>query len=933
MRSLARRSARLLLPLLFLLAMPLFSGAGPRYRGPIYDGPELDYQPSIIRVQPSGRLLVILERIRLSDFYGDMYAVYSDDDGETWSTPQWVLGEAWRNERHPSLLQLGPDRFVLFYLVDETGSGSYRLHRATSTDGLTDWTDRGALDLGWATPGEINPSVVRAGAGSLTMAYHRLSGPSYIARSTDEGVTWDARRTQVSPANAQLPRLAYRERDGLYLVSYQVGSSNLDLYAKASYDPYDWDVPQIPVSTDLNTHDSQPIVLADGAFLLIYAKTFSGYFDLAYRVSCNGLNWLPEVRQTYEPAFYDTQPHPWPLATPERILLVWPHQDSGTPYQDHDLWVDNELLIPADVRPSFCGSTQGVEPAFFEPALHLPLTYTLHLPNHALSTTAWLDNPIPADTVYRPGSLWASSGRYGYDPIHQAITWTGAITAGAAVTVSFQVSTTALFSDGQAVWSVARLTDAQGLVYAPAAAALADSLPPRSLILEPEAGQWFSSSQVLVTGVASDTASGVYSVAVNLDGGVWLPAQGRESWTFLAGGLAEGTHHLRSRTRDWLQHDEIPGAGISFTVDTLPPQLVGTSPPPGALEVPVSAALVLTFSEAILSGSLGYASQPDPGGWSVGWNPSRTVAYLDHVDLLPDSRYTVTVAGARDWASNLLEPYTWSFTTQCEPIQIVSVTTALSGCQAAFGAVLSGTAPYSYSWDFGSFGSSALPTPTVDFGADGSYPYTLIVRNCSGAYSDTAAGLVELACEPPCEAVAVLSVTTAFSGCQAAFSAELSGTAPYSYSWDFGAFGSSALPTPTVDFGGDGSYPYTLSVYNCGGLYSVTAFGVVDLACEAPCRPVEWLTYTAEVTGCQAAFSAQAGGTAPLDWRWAVGDGLTATVAAPTHFYSASGGYTVTLEVWNCAGSGYRREQFVLSVSCPSLHKSYRPLLYKNAAP
>ncbi len=92
-------------------------------------------------------------------------------------------------------MQLAPGSFALLYLVDQTGGGSYRIHRATSADGAA-WTGHAAVDLGWATPGEINPDVVHEGGGVLTMTYQR-SG-AYVARSLKGGVTWDTLRTQVS---------------------------------------------------------------------------------------------------------------------------------------------------------------------------------------------------------------------------------------------------------------------------------------------------------------------------------------------------------------------------------------------------------------------------------------------------------------------------------------------------------------------------------------------------------------------------------------------------------------------------------------------------------------------------------------------------------------------------------------------------------------
>ncbi len=182
-------------------------------------------------------------------------------------------------------------------------------------------------------------------------------------------------------------------------------------------------------------------------------------------------------------------------------------------------------------------------------------------------------------------------------------------------------------------------------------------------------------------------------------------------------------------------------------------------------------------------------------------------------------------------------PVTLTVLPPCQPVEIVTVTADVSGCIVAFAAELSGTQPYSYEWSWGAFGSSAEPAPVVDFGVSGSYPYTLTVSNCGGTYTDALTGTVTVACEAECKPVGILTVTHEISGCAVAFGVNLTGTLPFTFAWDFGAFGSSAEPAPVVDFGVSGSYPYTLTVWNCGGLYADTVSGTVAVECE----PVEHL--------------------------------------------------------------------------------------------
>lgn len=330
---------------LLLLGMELLgSPAWAQPSGPIYNGPDLDYQPAPLRL-PSGDLMVVIERLAAGTNSGDLYLTTSRDEGATWSEPRVVVGTS-RNERHPSLVQLSNGSFALFYLVDE-GGGVYRIYRATSTNGRL-WINRQPVDLGWSSHAEINPSVIREDGGALTMTYHRLSGASYIARSLDGGATWDTLRTQVSDGPAALPRITRRDSDGLYVVTYQVSTSGgrLELYSKASYDPYDWSGSASVVARGANSHDSQPLTLEDGTILVTYIEqSGSEAFDLYYRTSQDGRTWSQPTRITATPTRYDVEPHPVLRGTPGYVTLFWSYQAGATPYVDHDIWMMRDLPI------------------------------------------------------------------------------------------------------------------------------------------------------------------------------------------------------------------------------------------------------------------------------------------------------------------------------------------------------------------------------------------------------------------------------------------------------------------------------------------------------------------------------------------------------------------------------------------------------------
>ncbi len=312
---------------------------------PIYAGPETDYQPSLIRTL-DGRLMIALERLGGRTNSGDLLVSTSADGGATWSVPSMAVGTR-LNERHPSLVQHASGVFSLFYLQVDA-RGAYRIHRATSADGTT-WTRHGAVNLGGATAGDMNPSVIVEADGSLTMAYQRLTSGTYvghIARSLDGGVTWDGLGTTVSDGGmAMLPRVAKRESDGLYMITFQTTGPDgeMGIYARTSADPYDWSVPRVPVSEGENAHDSQPIVLHDGRFMVTYAAVANdaGY-NLYYRTT-DVAAWGAPVKLTTDLAEYDVQPHPILHATPGRVVLSWGRQRPAS--NDYDIWVNPDLAV------------------------------------------------------------------------------------------------------------------------------------------------------------------------------------------------------------------------------------------------------------------------------------------------------------------------------------------------------------------------------------------------------------------------------------------------------------------------------------------------------------------------------------------------------------------------------------------------------------
>jgi len=147
-----------------------------------------------------------------------------------------------------------------------------------------------------------------------------------------------------------------------------------------------------------------------------------------------------------------------------------------------------------------------------------------------------------------------------------------------------------------------------------------------------------------------------------------------------------------------------------------------------------------------------------------------------------------------------------------------------------------------------------------------------------------------------------------------------------------GGFGSSPAPSPTVDFGQTGTYPYTLTAGNCGGAAQAIFTGTVAVSCAPHCDPVHQAAFAwtplLPQAGQAVVLQGFALGTPPLTYTWNLGDGNAAAGITTTHVYMAAGSYTVTLTVDNACGQA--GEQHRLTVSAGPRWWCYLPLVERE---
>jgi PKD repeat protein len=290
------------------------------------------------------------------------------------------------------------------------------------------------------------------------------------------------------------------------------------------------------------------------------------------------------------------------------------------------------------------------------------------------------------------------------------------------------------------------------------------------------------------------------------------------------------------------------------------------------------------------------------GTWQeVATNSSPPVSAAGSVsDDLADS-VVVLFGGAGETAA-LNDTWVWGTSPPIAEVSIhVSPSIPMPGNAALFSATFKGgVGPFTYSWQFGDGGSSALASPPHTFSTAGYYLVELWVNDSAGhaTYATTQVhvyvelGITGLQANPN---PASLDQEVNFSA-----SAE-GGTPPYAYSWAFG------------DGGVGGNSPNITHIYTTNGPF-VAEVTVTDSVGEVVhaylnvsirLQALAGSTATSGNPPFSVTFIGQVeGGVPPYQYDWDFGDGTpTSTLQDPLHRYNVSGNYLVDLTVTDSKGN------------------------------
>jgi PKD repeat protein len=220
-----------------------------------------------------------------------------------------------------------------------------------------------------------------------------------------------------------------------------------------------------------------------------------------------------------------------------------------------------------------------------------------------------------------------------------------------------------------------------------------------------------------------------------------------------------------------------------------------------------------------------------------------------------------------------------------------------------------GTAPLTYAWDFTNDGvtDSTVQNPSFTYPAAGTYTVTHAVTNTLGSDAEIKTSYINVSPAPVAPTAQFSGdVRSGYAPLTVHFTNQSNGTAPLTYAWDFTSDyeEDSNNANPTFTYTTPGTYTVTLTATNIAGSDSEVKNGYITVL-EVPAPPEAGFTSNKRsgAAPLTVRFTDTSGGSSPMTYAWNFGDGVTSNSQNPTHSYSQTGTYTVTLRATNSFGT------------------------------
>ena len=291
--------------------------------------------------------------------------------------------------------------------------------------------------------------------------------------------------------------------------------------------------------------------------------------------------------------------------------------------------------------------------------------------------------------------------------------------------------------------------------------------------------------------------------------------------------------------------------------------------------------------------------QPTAWLWNFGDGQTSTEQNPVHTYTTAGMK-TVTLTATNANGAASLTKSGYITVVELAPVAAFSAPAAVDRYQYAHFTDSSSNNPTKWEWSFGD-GATYTTTdyryknPNHQYTAPGTYTVTLRVTNAIG--TDTTTRTVVVNQIPP-NAAFTATNTVGDAPLTVQFT-DQSSREPTAWSWDFGDGETSTVQHPTHTYTVPGTYSVTLTVTNAAGSAAVTKTDLVAVNTPAVAITVDPAVGEKPLT---VHFTDESTND-PTAWLWKFGDGATSTEQHPTHTYTASGVYTVTLTATNAYGT------------------------------
>ncbi len=292
--------------------------------------------------------------------------------------------------------------------------------------------------------------------------------------------------------------------------------------------------------------------------------------------------------------------------------------------------------------------------------------------------------------------------------------------------------------------------------------------------------------------------------------------------------------------------------------------------------------------------------------------------------------YTVTLTASNAGGQNTKTAPSCVSVTAAPPVANFSASTTNGTAPlAVFFADTSSGSPTAWAWSFGDGNTSSQQNPRHTYSTAGTYTVALTASNASGENTKTSASCVSVTVVAP--AANFSASTTNGTAPLAVFFADTSSGSPTAWAWSFGDGNTSSQQNPRHTYGTSGTYTVALTASNASGQNTKTSASYVSVTVGAP-----GANFSASPESGPAPFSVQFAdlsvGT-PTSWLWDFGDGSTSTQQSPSHVYTSSGSYTVSLAVSNVGGQNTLTKNGCISVSTGNLAANFSASPASGPAP